>query len=146
MTGTFPLIAVLLTASPVALPVAQAVPRVQVSPNSDGNLGFDWDKKNVNGDDHLAPVFRAVITYTNPVAPSVKVTVVWDSAVELDVGLTKIPLSVALVGVPSGDWDCTVQLEDVAGNRSAASVVTDRSRFTVTADPPTAPQNVGVVD
>lgn len=137
-----------LEPSPAPAAIAQQVPRVQVSPNGGRFLGFDWDGKNIKGEPHDAVVQKVIITYTNPLLAASRVIVVWDSPTAIDDtgGTTKIPMLDALRGVPSGDWDCTAQLEDVTGQRGPPSTVTDKTRFTVHADPPTAPQNVGVQD
>lgn len=132
------------TALPIATP---QVARVEVSPNGGRFLGFNWDGKDIKGGT-AAEVLRVVITYTNPLLAGSKVVVIWDSLAPIESmgGTTKIPMKDALAGVPSGDWDCTAQLEDVTGQRGPPSTLTDKTRFTVHADPPTAPQNVGVVD
>ncbi len=123
------------------------VARVQVSPNSTKFLRFDWDGKDAQGTDHQVPVYRILIRYTNPILPASKQTVTIDWLTEIEpTNLPKIPLRDALAGIPAGDWDCQVALEDVAGQVSEFSEITDQTRFTNSVNPPARPQNVGVVD
>lgn len=136
------------TALPIATPVAQQVPRIHISPNGGNALGFNWNGKSEDGSDHQVPVYRIIIRYTNPLLPASQREVIYDSLTEVDNtgALTKIPIADALRGVPSGDWDAQLALEDVAGDRGKFSVVTDKTRFTVSTSPPSAPTNAGVVD
>lgn len=141
MNLLFPLIATLL---PVAAP---QVARVPVSPNAvNRSIAFEWDGKSADGSAHGVAVYRVILKYTNPQLPSATQTVIIDTVNEVDGsgGTTKIPIAQALKDVPAGDWDCQVALEDVAGQRGPFSVVTDKTRFTVIVNPPSAPLNVGV--
>lgn len=135
----------LATPTPIATP---QVARVVISPNdTNRSLGFEWDGMNVDGDAHDVPVLRAVIRYTNPLLAASTVEVIIDFPSEIDSsgGTTKIPMRDALRGVPKGDWDAQIALEDVAFQRGPFSAVTDKTRFTVSINPPSAPKNVGVV-
>lgn len=136
---------ILLLATLIPIPEPQ-VERVKISATSTGSFAFDWDGKSADGTSHTLPIVQIVFLYTGPGAPPEKRTVLVATTGPIPVGQNKVPLRQAVIGIPAGDWDVQVALKDEAGQVSGFSPVTPSSQVEVFVNPPSAPQNVGVVE
>ncbi len=128
--------------TPAATPITQEAP-IEVGIGSGKSFAFDWDGNSEDGTPHDVEIRHVRFRY---MPPGTDPTPLWINVAllaPLKIGENRIPVSAALSGIPAGEYDMEVQIEDTAGQKSAYSMPALKLRVRV--KNPTSPTNVRVV-